>query len=164
MGSVAPPLTTLSGSFSVTFDPALLNFTANRTLSVISSSYRGRIALLTFACNPTLSVLSFGGVNGGAGNIYLCTDDFVIQFNLSNPNAPRLTLCSDPGFSCGIHGNSSYLASGYALARYPGDFWLALAGTATPVDEPGGALLLAAGIASVAAAARARKTVGTDRS
>lgn len=39
---------------------------------------------------------------------------FVIQFNLSNVNAPRLSLCSDPGFICGnLQGNSSYAASGY---------------------------------------------------
>ena len=88
---------------------------------------------------------------------------FVIQFNLSNVNAPRLSLCSDPGFICGnLQGNSSYAASGYYCTLF-GRLLARAGGHHRAADEPGGALLLAAGMASVAAAARARKTGGADR-
>jgi len=39
LGNVAPPLKTLSGSFSVTFDPRFSYSTTTTGLSVLSSSY-----------------------------------------------------------------------------------------------------------------------------
>jgi len=144
-GTEASPLTTLSGSFTVNFDPTQYYSGTTTGLTVYGSSFPNIGSQLAFAWDPTYSVLSFGGLQNGPGDIASGTNDFVVQFNLSNLSQPRLSLCSDPGFSCGnLQGNSSYTASGYTLAAYPNDFWLSLAGSASSVPEPGTLALLGA--------------------
>ena len=156
-GTTAPPVTSLFGSITVTFDPTAFvdNDTADLVIHSLSFTPSSTVA---FAYNPSLDVLSFGGEANGVGDIGFGTTDFVIQFNLSDLAAPRLSLCSDPGFACGsLQGNSSYTASGYTLASYPNDFWLALAGTTTPtIPEPSSIAALGVGLVFLAKRPRRR--------
>ena len=156
-GATPPPLTTLSGSVSVTFDPTVGYNNDTADIVVHTLSYPGVGSTVGFSWSTGFHVLSVGGIQNGAGDIGSGSNDFVIQFNLADLNAPRLSLCSDPGFTCGsLQGNSSYTSSGYTVASDANGFWLALAGNAQSVPEPSGVALLAAGLGALAWRGRRR--------
>jgi hypothetical protein len=90
---------------------------------------------MEYAWNPSTDILSVGS-SSTIGRIYSGQNDVVFQFNLSNPSAPALSVCSNPGFSCGTgNGNALFYASGYTLPGYPTDGWLATVANGVSVAQ-----------------------------
>jgi hypothetical protein len=49
---------------------------------------------------------------------------------------PKLSVCSNPGFSCGTaNGNALFYASGYSLTSYAADGWLATVANGVHVTQ-----------------------------
>jgi hypothetical protein len=132
----AAPYSTVDGSFSVTFNTS--SYIAPTTSGLTVNSFSGTVISgpIEYAWNPTNDILSIGS-SPVIGEIYAGQNDVVFQFNLSNLSAPKLSVCSDPGFSCGTaQGNSLFYASGYTLASYPTSGWLATVANGVSVSAP----------------------------
>lgn len=134
-GNTPSPVAAIDASFTVTFNES--GYIGPTTTGLTVNSFTGTTlgSPLEYAWDPSLDVLSIGA-SPVIGEIFGGQNDVVFQFNLSNPNAPRLSLCSDPGFICGSgQGNSLYYSSGYTLAGYPNDGWLATVANGVPVNS-----------------------------
>jgi len=132
----AAPNSAVDGSFTVTFNTS--SYIAPTTSGLTVNSFTGTTisSPIEYAWNPTSSILSIGA-SSSIGYIYAGQNDVVFQFNLSNLNAPTLSVCSNPGFSCGTaNGNSLFYASGYTLAGYPSSGWLATVANGVSVSAP----------------------------
>ena len=150
------PYTSVSGSFTVTFDPYVsvydqttgFSLTSNPILP--SSSPIGFSVFAASSPNGPLSI-SVGGTYGGSNYTYSNVDDPVIFFNIpdaSNPANASIVVCSQPGFTCGNYtGNQTVYAAGYALAdpQYSGSIWFATVQSVAPVPEPSTWLMMIAG-------------------
>jgi hypothetical protein len=133
-GNIPSPVSAIDASFTITFDPS--SYVAPTTSGLVVNSYSGTTLTtpMEYAWNPTSDILSVGS-SSTIGEIYAGQNDVVFQFNLSNLSAPKLSVCSDPGFSCGTaNGNSLFYASGYTLANYPSDGWLATVANGVSVN------------------------------
>jgi hypothetical protein len=106
------PFTSVDASFTVTFNEASSISSATTGLKV--DSFSGLPAGATnfeYSWNPALHVLQIGAV-------YLTSEAEIepaFTFNLTNPAAPKLSVCSDPGQG-GCSGSPTYYESGYGLA------------------------------------------------
>ena len=144
--SVTPPISSLSGSFTINFDPTALatNITSGIALTSLSPSIAlgstfGYSVILT---SPT--VLYVGGVANnadfldvsGAPNFKGVSNDIVlgIVFPTGNLNAPSLVQCTVSGVDCGTLTGTSAYVSGYILQG--GDGFLATTASISAVPEP----------------------------
>ena len=94
---VPSPLATISGSFSVTFDPTLNH--VNDTTGLVVHSFSGIGALdsqLGFTYVAATGEFALGGLEGGALFIAPGTNDFAIILNLANLSKPQFLPCSAP--------------------------------------------------------------------
>jgi PEP-CTERM motif len=136
IGNSTAPVSPVTGSFTVTFDP--LGSYNNETSGIVENSLNVPIAApLAFSYfydgNPNdPQFMSIGGDNSisvcgnGAGNICSGTNDFVLQLEFAGINslgAPTLPDCAQ-GFSCG-NAQGSFLASGYTSTAFANSAFLA---------------------------------------
>lgn len=143
--STSPPIPTITGSFTVTFDPYVsvanqtTGFTLNTSPELTSDS---PIGFTEFASStPTGETqIAVGGIEEGANEVLAGTNDPIVFFDIpdaSNPSVASLVICSQPGFSCGnFTGNETVYASGYALAGTGSVFFATNETVTSAVPEP----------------------------
>jgi hypothetical protein len=141
-GNTPAPISSVDASFTVTFNYS--SFIAPTTSGLTVNSYSGpSLASLAspieYDWDPSAGIMSIGATANPSTNLGLIfpgSQDLVFQFNLSNPSDPKLSVCSDPGFSCGTaQGNALFYASGYTLASSPNDGWLATVANGVSVNS-----------------------------
>ena len=116
-----PPVSTVSGSFTVTFDPTQ-NYDNDTTDLVMHSFNIGGITLgsplgFTYMATGTYAGdFWLGGTQNDADTAFSGTNDFVMTLNMSNLSSPQLIPCSGL-FSCGDQtGNPAYETTGYTTS------------------------------------------------
>ena len=163
IGATPPPLDTLSGAFTLTFDPTV-NF-SNQTTGITVTDYVGpalgsALAFSSFGVGGGPSHgMSIGGLATGAGQITSGNGDFVLQLRFADASFdnPFLPTCAD-GFSCGS-GAPTLFPSGYTLSGVSGG-WLAATGSVsvfTPVPEPSSWAVMLLGFGGLGATLRTRR-------
>jgi len=138
-GSITSPITSFSGSFTLTFDPSL---TINDQTTDITGSLSGvpgapgvdtPISFSNYPGNPL--GFSIGGTSCSSSCVFSFTNDFVLQltFLSGNPADPVFTTCAATGQSCGSYNNSpTVIASGYSESD-TAFAWFATTGSVTAV-------------------------------
>jgi hypothetical protein len=159
-GPVPSPLASISGSFTVTFDPDVYadNVTTGLTVNYLIGPAIASTIGYTNIPSTGIGVpdyLSIGGVQNDADYMAFGTDDFVLSLKFFDPGAAQFGLCSD-GYSCGSVPPDT-IASGFTLAGYPDSAWLPQSG-ALNVPEPASWILLLGGSGILAAVRRASGT------
>jgi hypothetical protein len=142
------PITTISGSFTVSFDTAVTVMNTMDSLTVHSLSFTPA-SPLAFSYDADLKRAGFGGLQNTATLTGLGTDDFGLVLDLNNIDAPALLTCAQPGFFCGAAaGNPNVLTSAYTMASVPAGAWFAtsVGSSVTPVPEPASWVLLGLGL------------------
>src|SRR5579859_3229024 len=161
-GGHAPLLSTITGSFTLTFDPAVgvNNDTSDIVVNALSDTHLSTPIGFGFAPGAPL-FLTIGAIAGSDNFINQLTNDFVLQLKFADANsldAPQLSLCGD-GFSCGNAG-PAVTASGYTLLDHNG-VWLAQDGSVTVegggVPEPASWALMVLGFGGLGAMLRSRR-------
>jgi hypothetical protein len=123
-GSVPPPISTISGSFTLTFDPTAASTGGGAvTTNAFSAPVFGPPFYSAVAVNPT--VLEIGTLASSPGNVVYGSSDFALNLILANPNTPTFLLCGQYGSNCG---NATGYASGYTLDGHPNDVWVPTTG------------------------------------
>ncbi|WP_293382562.1 PEPxxWA-CTERM sorting domain-containing protein [Phenylobacterium sp.] len=162
------PIPTVTGSFTVTFDPLVsvsnqtTGFTFNTSPGLASDS---PIGFSVFAASsPTGdTTIAVGGTELGANELTGFTNDPIVFFDIPNASDPAkasLVVCSQPGFSCGnFSGNETVYASGYALADSSSVFFATVESVspAAGVPEPAAWAMMLVGFGGLGAAIRARR-------
>ena len=155
-GMLPPPITSISGSFTVTFDPSVYadNVTTGVVVNSLSdASVASPIGYTNFPAGGGFPVyLAIGGTANDSDYIKFGTDDFVLSLIYYGPGKARLGLCSD-GYSCGT-GAPGDIASGYTLAGYADDAWLPTTASFS-VPEPATWATMLAGFGGLGLAMRA---------
>jgi hypothetical protein len=113
-----PPVTTVTGSITLTFDPTL-NYDNDTADLVVNNFNIGGITLDSplgftyFATGTYANDLFVGGTENDSDYVVSGTNDFVLTYNVSDLNSPQLIPCSGI-FSCGDQtGNPAYETTGY---------------------------------------------------
>jgi hypothetical protein len=163
----APPITSVTGSFTVTFDPFV--FVADQTTGFTFSTNPvlasdTPIGFTVFpASTPTGEVeISVGGTGGGSNQVFSFTNDPIVFFDIpdaSHPENASLVVCSQPGFSCGNYtGTQTVYASGYALADTSSVFFATVQAVTPAVPEPSTWMMMIAGFCGLGFMAYRKKT------
>ena len=144
---LASPYPTISGSFTITFDPTQ-NYD-NDTTDIVIHSFNGptldsQLGFTYFANGLYANDLFFGGVENDASYDQVGTNDFVLAYNITNPLDPQYISCATAGISCGLQtGNAAYDATAYTLSLNCSEggacpLWIITAANSTiGVPEPG---------------------------
>jgi hypothetical protein len=153
-GSVAPPVTSISGSFTLTFDPTVAVSGLQLTTNAFSDGSFGppfyfQVIPASFS-HPLL--LAIGDVPSSPGNVTYGDTNFGLGLILPTPGAPILWPCNLYGSTCGTV--TTGYAGGYTLDGYPNDIWVATTGSVTAVPEPGTWTLMALGLGALGLATR----------
>jgi hypothetical protein len=161
-----PPITTVTGSFTATFDPLVsvanqtTGFTFNESPGLASDS---PIGFSVFAASsPTGETqISVGGTETGTNFVSSGTNDPIVFFDIPNASDPAdasLVVCSQPGFNCGnFTGNETVYASGYSLAGTNSIFFATVQTVTTAVPEPATWSMMLVGFGGLGAAMRTRR-------
>jgi hypothetical protein len=160
---VPSPVPTISGSFSVTFDPALDVF--NDTTGLVVHSFSGVGAPLDsplgFSYSAATGEFALGGLEAAPNELNPGTNDFSILLNLANLSKPQFFTCSAPGFGCGtVTGDPAFIVA--AFTRSGADFdesaWVAATAESevAAVPEPSTWAMMLAGFAGLGWLARTR--------
>ena len=151
---VPPPVSEITGSFTVTFDPTLSY--DNDTADLVVHSFNGPtldspLGFTYFGSGLYAGDFFLGGTENDSDYVSEDTNDFVLSYLLTNPSDPTFILCSSPGIVCGAEtGSSAYLASGYTSTADPDSLWFAATVNSSPgVPEPSTWALMLAGFASL---------------
>jgi hypothetical protein len=157
-----PPVTTVTGSFTVTFDPTLNYDSDTADVTVHSLSGITVDSPLGFTYDAASGDFFLGGTANDSDFVSVGTNDFVLTYNLTDLSDPQFIPCSTPGFLCGAQtGNGAYETSGYTTVGNDSLWFIATADSSTgttPVPEPFTLSLFGAGLAG-GAAMRRRKRV-----
>ena len=162
-GSVPPPITLITGSITVTYDPALTY--NNDTSHIVVHSLTGISVDSALGFTYQNGFLEFGGIQNNADFVSSNTNDLVVSFNVTDPNHPQFVPCSTPGFTCGTYTGSSLVeAAGYTrVGSNTGWFYGAPESVVSPmpinapVPEPETVSLLAIGLAAIGWLRRKRR-------
>ncbi len=152
--ALPPPITSISGSFTVTFDPAVAVSGLELTTNSFSDSLFG--PPFYFAAFPASGsdplLLAIGDVQSSPGVVYYGFTNFGLGLALTTPGTPTLWPCNLYGSTCG----SVVLgyAAGYTLDGYPNDIWVATTGSVTAAPEPETWTLMALGLCALGRATR----------
>jgi len=154
---VAPPISSISGAFTVTFDTDLY---VQDGLTVVVNSLNG-VSVdspigYTFwpAGGGYPAYLSLGGLESTSEFINGGTNDFTLSLKFTDPASPQLAICDD-GYACGSAPGAT-IASGYTRAGSPDSYWLAGSGSVA-VPEPGAWALMLLGFGVSGAALRGQR-------
>jgi hypothetical protein len=167
INNAAAPIPTVTGSFTVTFDPLVsvsnqtTGFTFNTTPGLVSDS---PIGFTVFAASSSTgdTEIAVGGTENGANEVGEGSNDPIVFFNIPNASDPAdasLVVCSQPGFTCGnFTGNETVFASGYALGGTSSVFFATTeAVTSAGVPEPATWAMMLVGFGGLGGAMRARR-------
>jgi hypothetical protein len=159
--SIPPPITLITGSITVTYDPALSY--DNDTTDLVVHYLNGITVGSTLGFTYGNGLLEFGGIANDADFVDFQTNDLVVAFNVTNPNAPTFVPCSTPGYTCGVYTGSALVdAAGYTQANSTtGWFYGVPQSSVSPtlpssVPEPTTMGLFGFGLTAAAATARRR--------
>jgi PEP-CTERM motif len=138
-----PPVTGISGSFTLNFDPTL-NYDSdfNPTDITVNALNLGGLTLdnpqVGFTYDAGSQDLFFGGIQNDSDFVIEGTNDFVLSLNLTNLSDPAFILCNAPGIECGTQtGNGIYAASGYTTSANSSSlFFLNAPESIADVPEP----------------------------
>jgi hypothetical protein len=162
---VPSPLATISGSFTVTFDPTLNHMDDTTGLVVHSFSGVGAPldSQLGFTYLAAAGEFALGGLEPAPTEINAGTNDFSIILNLANLSKPQFFPCSTPGASCGAaNGDPAFIVAGFTRsgADFDKSIWLASAAESevAAVPEPPTWAMMFGGLALVALARARRRT------
>jgi hypothetical protein len=140
---VPSPVATISGSFTVTFDPTLNH--VDDTTGLVVHSFSGVGAPLDSPLGFTYLAASgefaLGGLEPAPTDINAGTNDFSIFLNLANLSKPQFFPCSVPGASCGAaNGDPAFIVAGFTRsgADFDKSIWIAAAAESevAAVPEP----------------------------
>jgi hypothetical protein len=140
---VAPPISSISGAFTVTFDT---DADVQDGLTVVVDSLNG-VSVdspigYTFwqAGGGYPAYLSIGGTQSTSQFINGGTNDFSLSLKFTNPAMPELAICDD-GYACGSAPGTT-IASGYTRIGSPDSYWLAGSGSVSVPEPAAWALML----------------------
>lgn len=143
------PVSQVTGSFTVTFDPTL-NYDDDTTDIVVHSLTGVTVdSPLGFTYDASGHYFFLGGTANDSDYVVVGTNDFVLTYNLTNLADPTFISCATPGFSCGANtGSPLYDTSGFTTIGN-NSLWFITAADSNPngtnVPEPAtGALMLVA--------------------
>jgi PEP-CTERM motif-containing protein len=161
VGQQTAPVTSVTGSFTFTFNPTIGSGDTNVGLTV--NSFTGPTVDSPFVVAYDATNLTFGGAAFGSGIIHFGVNtgvnDFTLQLQFAGGDYahPLLSLCAEPGFTCGnFTGSTIVYGSGYSVA-HNGSAFLATTGEITATPLPATLPLLASGLGFLGWAARRRK-------
>jgi hypothetical protein len=161
------PLSAITGSFTVTFDPTLSydNDTADVSVTLngtpTAPTIDSPLGFTYFGSGLYAGDFFLGGTANDSDFVSAGTNDFVLSYNLSDLNNPQFINCGAVGVVCGLQtGNSAYDGSGYTEAGSNAVWFIGADQSVTSaVPEPLTLSLFGAGVAGAAAIRRRRKKV-----
>lgn len=161
-GSATPPITSVSGSITVTYDPTTTVFSQSSGLVVHSLSFAlDSPPVFDYYATSPFAGLAFGGATCGAAYVCFGTNDFEIFLYFANPSDPQFLTCSYPLASCGnFSGDNNVLVTAYTQSDSLNDVWFATVGRVT-APEPLTLSLFGAGLAG--AALMRRRSTGAPK-
>ncbi len=158
-GTAPPPISFITGSITVTYDPTLTY--DNDTKDIVVHSLTGITVDSALGFTYQGGFLEFGGIQNDANLVFSNTNDLVVAFNVTDPSHPKFVPCSTPGYTCGKYTGSSLVeAAGYTrVGSNTGWFYGAPQSTVSPdpisaVPEPETYALMLAGFALLSVSAR----------
>jgi hypothetical protein len=167
--TIGAPTTSVSGSFTVTFDPTaspppdnqITGITQNSLTSAVQpSSTLGLTFVPASQATGNVALLYIGGIANDASFIVAGTNDFILGLAFLNPtdfSHPVLAECL-PGASCGSAPlDGSVFQSGYTTAGTT-TTWLATEGSVSAVPEPSTWAMMILGFAGISFMAYRRKS------
>ena len=157
INSAPSPISLITGSFTVTYDPTLTY--DSDTTDIVVHSLTGVTVDSPLGFTYGSNLMEFGGTQTGSNYVASFTNDLVVSFNLTDPANPTFVPCSTPGYTCGNYtGSSAIDASGYSEADTSSIwFYSAKQSVVSTVPEPATLSLMGLGLALTAFARRARK-------
>jgi hypothetical protein len=164
---VPSPVATISGSFTLTFDPTLNH--VDDTTGLVVHSFSGIGAPLDsplgFSYVAATGEFVLGGLEPAPGDINPGTNDFAIFLNLANLLKPQFLPCSAPGAECGtLTGDPGFIAAAFTRSGAGLDesgWFAAAAESEVAVPEPPTWAMMFGGLALVALARARRRTKAT---
>jgi hypothetical protein len=161
---VPSPVATISGSFTLTFDPTLDHVDDTTDLVVHSFSGIGAPldSPLAFTYSAATGAFALGGLEPAPQDIDPGTNDFTILLNLANLLKPQFFPCSTPGVKCGAAtGDPAFIGAGFTRsgADFDKSIWFAAAAESeVAVPEPPTWAMMFGGLGLAALAWARRRT------
>jgi hypothetical protein len=166
LGSSTPPVSNITGSVTLTFDPTLTydNDTSDITVNSFTGlNQYGTSGPYAYTLQSQIGFtyangyLEIGGIESDSDLVVVGSTDIVISLNVTNPGDPAFVPCSTPGYTCGQYTGSDLVdASGYTLADYNTGWFYGVPQSNVGVPEPGTGLMLGTGLMGLAAVRRRR--------
>jgi len=152
------PVSQITGSFTVTFDPTQSYDNATAGLVVHSLTGVTVDSTLGFTYDATAHLFFLGGTQNDSDFVVTGTNDFVLAYDVTDLSNPAFVPCSTPGFVCGaLTGSPLYDAAGFTTVGND-SLWFITAADSNPVGttvpEPATAALVLVALLGLAGARR----------
>jgi hypothetical protein len=153
-GHATAPMNTLTGSFTVIFDPTVTTQDRTAGLTIHSLSDTTVSSPIGFFAGQigTSFDIAIGGIHADVTGATLGTDDFFMTLQFANNASlgdPHPYLCNGGG-SCGDLLPFAY-GTAYTLVAYPNSVFYATTGSVSAVPEPSTWAMLVLGFAGIGA-------------